>query len=294
MSTPKTVITLSVTGSASTREAHPVLPVTPKEIADSALEAHAAGAAVVHIHVRDLETSLPSMDLELYKETVKRIRGESDMIINLTTGAGARIIPDDNDPPGLGPGTTWSTPERRVEHVVALQPEICSLDVGSMSFNTRVFANSLPHVEQMAEMIRDAGVKAELEVFDIGQIEIVRHLIDQGLVLDSTPLIQLCLGIPWGIPASAKNLITMQERLPQPCQWSAFSISAHSYPIMAHTALLGGHVRIGFEDNFYLKRGEPATSNADFIRKAVQLLEALDREAATSAEARDLLELPSR
>ena len=292
MSNDKTVITVSVTGSTGDRTQHPVLPCSPREIADSALEAHAAGAASVHVHVRDPETALLSMEFSLYEEAVKRIRGESDMIINLTTGAGARIVPDDGDPPGLGPGTTWSSPERRVEHVVKLKPEICSLDVGSMSFATRVFANALPHVEQMAGLVKAAGVKAELEVFDLGHVEIAKHLVASGLVVGPRPIVQICLGIPWGIPATVKNLIVMQDALPDDCIWSAFSIGAKSFPMVAQSALLGGHVRMGFEDNFYLRRGEPAADNAELIRKTVSLLHALDKEVATTEEARAILGLP--
>lgn len=291
MSGEKTIITVSVTGAASDRKKHPVLPCSPREIAESALEAHAAGAAAVHVHVRDPETSLPSMEFALYEEVVERIRGDSDMIVNLTTGAGARIVPDGGDPPGLGPGTTWSAPERRVEHVVKLKPEICSLDVGSLSFSDRVFANALPHVETMAELVKSAGVKAELEVFDLGHIEIARRLIANGLVLPGRPIVQMCLGVPWGAPATAKNLIAMKEALPEDCIWSAFAVAANSFPMLAQSALLGGHVRMGFEDNFYLRRGQPAASNAELIHKAVHVLNALDKEAATVEEARAVLGL---
>ena len=165
----KIVITVAVTGSLGDKSKHPALPVSPKEIAASALEACSAGASVAHIHVRDPVTSEPSMAFELYQEVVERIREESDMVINLTTGAGARIIPDDSNPVGLGPGTTWSSPERRTEHIVKLKPELCSLDIGSMNFGPRVFANVVPHVEAMAKRIKKAGVKPELEVFDMGQ-----------------------------------------------------------------------------------------------------------------------------
>ena len=155
----KVVITVAITGAIGDKSRNPVLPVTPKEIADSALEAYAVGATVAHIHVRNPETGEPSMALELYQEVFARIRDASNMVINLTTGAGARIIPDDANPAGLGPGTTWSSPERRTEHIVKLKPELCSLDIGSMNFGPRLFANVLPHVEEMAKQIKEAGVK---------------------------------------------------------------------------------------------------------------------------------------
>jgi uncharacterized protein (DUF849 family) len=291
MSHAKTIITVSVTGASGDKTKHPVLPCTPQEIAASAVKAGAAGAAAAHIHVRNPETSAPSMEFALYEEVVKRIRGESDMMINLTTGAGARIVPDDSDPVGLGAGTTWASPERRAEHVVKLKPEICSLDVGSLSFGPRVFANARPHVERMAEMVKAAGVKAELEVFDLGHIEIARQLIDKGLVLDGAPFIQMCLGVPGGLPATSRNVLTMRDALPQGCLWAAFGLGKASFPMAAQSALLGGHVRVGFEDNFYLRRGEPAGSNADLVRKAVHILQALDKEIATADEAREILQV---
>ena len=168
MNENKIVITLAVTGSIGDKSKHPALPVTPAEIAQSALKAWSAGASVVHIHVRDPETAEPSMSFDLYEEAVQRIRESSDMLINLTTGAGARIVPDNADPMGLAPETTWSTPHKRTEHVVRLKPELCSLDVGSMNFGPRVFANPLPHIEEMAVRIKKAGVRPELEVFDLG------------------------------------------------------------------------------------------------------------------------------
>jgi len=175
----KIIITVAVTGSLGDKSKHPALPVNPEEIASSALEACAAGASVAHIHVRDPVTSEPSMDFKLYQEVVERIRQRSDMIINLTTGAGARIIPNDSNPVGLGSGTMWRSPEKRTEHVVKLKPELCSLDIGSMNFGPRVFANVVPHVEDMAKRIKEAGVKPELEVFDMGHIEIGRSLLEK-------------------------------------------------------------------------------------------------------------------
>jgi uncharacterized protein (DUF849 family) len=286
----KTIITLAVTGSIGDRSKHPALPVTPKEIAKSALEACEAGASVVHIHVRDPETAEPSMSFGLYEEAVQRIREASDMLINLTTGAGARIVPDDADPMGLAPGTTWSTPEKRTEHVVRLRPELCSLDVGSMNFGLRVFANALPHIEDMAARVKAAGVRPELEVFDMGHLEIARHLIDHGLV-KGCPIFQLCLGIQWGMTATPKHMLQMREALPPDAIWGGFGVGPASFPMVAQSALLGGNVRVGFEDNFYLRPGVPAKSNAQLVEKTVAILKALDKSPASPAQAREMLRL---
>jgi len=286
----KVVVTVAVTGSIGSRSGHPYLPITPEEIANSAVDACSAGASVAHIHVRDPVTGEPSMAFELYQEVFERIRGASDMVINLTTGAGARIIPDDLNPVGLDSGTTWSSPERRTEHIVKLKPELCSLDIGSMNFGPRLFANIMPHVEEMARRIKDAGVKPELEVFDMGHIAIGCRLLEKGLV-DSPPIFQLCLGIQWGIPATTKNMLTMSEALPPDAIWAGFGIGPASFPMVAQSALLGGNVRVGFEDNFYLSRGNPAKINAQLVEKAVDMLRALDREPASPQEAREILAL---
>ncbi len=290
MNEKKVVLTVSVTGSIGDREGNPSLPVTPKEIAESALEAYQAGASVAHIHVRDVETGRPSMEFGLYKEVVQRIRDHSDMILNLTTGAGARFIPDDNDPVGMGPGSTLSRPERRIEHVLRLAPEICSLDVGSMNFGPHVFVNYLSHVEWMAEQIRDAGVKPELEVFDMGHIEIANHLLRTGRVA-RPPLFQLCLGTRWGIPATAQNMVMMRNALPSDAIWAGFGIGATSFQMLAQSLILGGNLRIGFEDTLYVSRGELATSNRQLVEKSVSIMRLLGKEPSTAGEARDLLHL---
>jgi len=290
MKNGKVVITVAVTGSIGDKSKHQALPVTPKEITDSAVEACSAGASVVHVHVRDPETAEPSMEFELYQEVVERIRNVSDMVINLTTGAGARIVPDDSNPVGLSPETTWRSPEKRTEHVVKLKPELCSLDVGSMNFGPRVFANTLDHVEEMARQIKAAGVKPELEVFDMGHIEIGKNLLKKGLV-ESPPIFQLCLGISWGIPANTKTMLFMKESIPPDAIWAGFGVGPTSFAMVAQSALLGGNVRVGFEDNFYLGRSTPAESNAQLVEKAVSILKSLDKEPASPQEAREILHL---
>jgi len=290
MNDNKVIITVAVTGAMGDKSKHPTMPVSPKEIAESALEAHSAGASVAHIHVRDPETSEPSMAFELYQEVVERIRDSSDILISLTTGAGARIVPDNSDPVGMGPGTTWRSPEKRTEHVVRLKPELCSIDVGSMNFGSRVFANAMPHVQDIASQVKAAGVKPELEVFDLGHIEIAKSLLEKGLV-ESPPFFQLCLGIPWGIPGNSKSMLLMKENLPSNAIWAAFGIGPASFPMVAQSILLGGHVRVGFEDNFYISHGIPAESNAHLVEKAVSILKVLDKQPASPIEAKEILGL---
>lgn len=293
MGEKKVVVTVSVTGSIGDRSENPALPVTPKEIAESALEAWKAGASVVHVHVRDTETGKPSMDFRLYEEVFKRIRDQSDMIINLTTGPGARFIPGDSDPVGVGPGSNLCSPTKRVEHVLRLRPELCSLDVGSMNFGPFVFVNAQPHIEWMAEQIRDAGVKPELEVFDIGHIEIANHLIRTGRVI-GPPIFQLCMGIRWGIPATPENMVAMKQALPPDAVWAGFGGGPTTFRMVAQSVLLGGNVRIGFEDTFYLEKGRKAKSNRELVEKAVAIVGLLGKEPASVKETKTLLGLSQK
>ena len=230
------------------------------------------------------------METALYEETVRRIRDQSDIILNLTTGAGARFIPAEDDPSHPGPGTTLSLPQRRIAHVLAHKPEICSLDVGSMDFGPHLFVNFLPHVEWMAEQISAAGVKPELEVFDMGHIEKAKHLIRTGRI-KSPPLFQLCTGIRWGIPATPESMIAMKGLLPDDALWTGFGIGATSFPMVAVTAVLGGNVRVGFEDSLYIEKGKLAASNRQLVEKAVAILRLLGKEPASPDEARRLLKL---
>ena len=285
----KVVVTVSITGSFGDRSV-PGLPITPKEIAESALQAHEAGAAVAHIHVRDVETGKPSMELELYEEVVQRIRERSNVILNLSTGAGARFIPTDKDPISMAPGSTLCTPKKRVEHVIRLKPEICSLDVGSMNFGPHVFVNYLPHVEWMADHIEEAGVKPELEVFDLGHVEIANHLLRTGRVR-RPPLFQLCMGVNWGIPATSHHMVMMKQALPPDAIWAGFGIGETAFQMLAQSVLLGGNVRIGMEDTLYLEKGRHAKGNKELVEKAVAIVRVLGKEPATPEEARDLLKL---
>lgn len=283
----KVIITCAVTGSIPTREKHPKLPVNPAEIAKSALEAHRAGAAICHIHVRDPETGLPSMKYELYEEVFHRIREGCDMLINLTTGAGGRISVDKH---GQCDVSRFRTPEERVAHVVKLKPELCSLDVGTLNFGDFIFANPLANVEVMAGEIQKAGVKPELEVFDMGHISIAKHLIAKGLV-DPPPLFQLCMGISWGIPATVRNFVAMHENLPEGAVFAGFGIGATEYPMVTQCVLLGGHLRVGMEDNLYISKGVLADSNAELVEKAAEIARLLGKEIASVEETRQILGL---
>ena len=287
----KVMIACAVTGSADTPGRNPAVPVTPAQIAASAIDAAKAGAAIVHIHVRDPQTTRPSMDGALYREVVERIRASgTDVLINLTTGPGARFIPGVDDPLKPAPGSTLSLPAERVRHVVELAPEICSLDMGSMNMGGQVFINTPAHLEAMAVAIRDAGVTPELEVFEAGHLMLARRLIETGHV-KPPGLFQICLGISWGQPATSEAVAYMRGLLPPDCGWFACGISLYQFPMAAQTVLLGGHVRVGLEDNLYLEKGKLTPSNAALVVKAAKIIEILGDHVATPAQARQMLGL---
>lgn len=287
------IVTCALTGGAPLSDKNPAVPVTPEEIARSAVDAARAGAAIAHIHVREPGTGKPSMRFELYEETCARIRDSGvDLIINLTTGPGARFIPDETNPRSGGPGTTLATGEERVAHIRRLKPELCSLDVGSMNFGEHVFVNTPNHLRAMAQAIRDTETKPEMEVFELGHVRLARHLVDSNLIAPP-PLFQLCLGIPWGAPATPETMIAMRDQLPKDCVWAGFGIGAMQFPMVAQAVLLGGHVRVGLEDNFYLRRGEPAPSNAALVAKAIEIIDRLGGRPASVHEARHILRLPN-
>jgi uncharacterized protein (DUF849 family) len=288
----RTILTCAVTGSLVTREQNPALPVAPLEIATAALEAAEAGAAIVHIHVRDPKTARPSMELEHYREVVTRIRRvRRDLVINLTTGPGGRFAPGDDDPSLAGPGTTLVRPERRVEHVAALRPDICSLDLNTMFFGSAVVINTPRNIRIMAEVIRKAGVMPELEVFDSGDIQLAHQLLREG-VLATPALFQIVLGVRYGFTATPETLAYAQRLLPPACPWAAFGIGRMAFPMVAQAFLLGGHVRVGLEDNVYLEKGVLAPSNAALVTKAAEIVRLLGGTLATPDEARAILGLP--
>jgi uncharacterized protein (DUF849 family) len=287
----KVMISCAVTGSADTPGRNPAVPVTPAQIAQSALDAAKAGAAIVHIHVRNPETTRPSMNPAHYREVVERIRGSgSDVIINLTTGPGARFAPGADDPLKPGPGTTMKSAAERVQHIVELKPEICSLDMGSMNMGPYVFVNTPGYLEAMAVAIRDAGVLPELEVFEAGHLLLAKRLIETGHI-KPPGMFQLCLGVAWAQPATAEAMSYMRSLLPAESPWFAFGVSMHQFPMVAQAVLLGGHPRVGLEDNLYLEKGKLAPSNAALVEKAAKIIDILGDHVATPADARQILGL---
>ena len=285
------IITCAVTGSAPTRDKNPAVPVTPAEIARSALDAAAAGAAMVHIHVRDPETGGSSGDLALYREVCDLIEASgSDVIVNISTGFGGFFSPGAENPL-VGSGNLMA-PLPRVAHVIDLAPEVCSLDVGTANFGERVFMNTVPHLREMSAAIRDAGVKPEIEVFEAGHILFARHLIEQGL-LAAPPHFQLCLGVSWCMPATRAAIDFMVGLLPADATWSVFGVGRAQFPMVREGVRAGGHIRVGLEDNLYLEPGVLAPSNAALVERAAAIIHEEGRRVATPADARALLSLPS-
>jgi uncharacterized protein (DUF849 family) len=286
------IVTCAITGGGDTVGKHPAIPVTPEQIATSALEAAEAGAAIVHIHVRNPQTGKPSTEFDLYREVTERIRAaNSDVIINLTTGPGARFIPSNENPAVGGAGTNMMTPAARVRHVEKLRPEICSLDIATMNFGEFAFVNTPEYIRTMALAIAAAGVLPELEVFDVGHLRLTLHLLEAGAIKPPV-LFQICLGVPWGAPATSEMMLFMRGLLPKDCVWTGFGIGSQQFPMVAQAILLGGHVRVGLEDNLYLERGVLTPSNAALVEKAVKIVTALDAVPASPADARHILGLP--
>jgi uncharacterized protein (DUF849 family) len=287
----KVVITCALTGNLTKPEQSPHLPITPQQIADSALAAAQAGAAVVHVHVRDATTGRPSMDLDLYRETFDRIRvGAPDLIINLTTGPGGRFVPSADDPKVAGPGTTLMKPELRVEHIAALRPDIATLDLNTMNSGAEVVINTPRNVRRMAGLIRAAGALPEVELFDSGDCHLARDLFVDG-TLAAPGLFSLVLGVKYGFNATPETMIYARGLLPEGAVWTGFGIGRAEFPMAAQAWLLGGHVRVGMEDNLYLAKGVLAESNAALVARAVEILRGLGAAPATPAEARAALGL---
>ena len=284
------IITCAITGGGDTVSRSDKVPVTPEQIATAAIDAGKAGAAICHIHVRDPETGAPSMRQDLYAEVADRIRdSDSTIVINLTTGPGAGFTPSADDPSRTAVPGSFRTPGERVRHVEELLPEVCSLDVATMNFGERAFVNVPEHLQEMARRIRAAGVKPELEVFDAGHLRLARRMVDDGLI-DSPPMFQLCMGIPWGAPAAAETVTYLRSMLPDGALWAGFGISRLQMPMVAEVVNQGGHVRVGLEDNLYLERGVLAT-NAELVEKAAGIISMLGCRVAKSDEARSMLGL---
>ena len=289
------IVTCAVTGAGDTVGKHPAVPVTPQQIADAAIEAARAGAAVAHIHVRDPKTGKGSRDPRLYREVVERIRASSvDVIINLTAGMGGDFELGEKDPKIAGPNTDLVGPLERLIHVEELLPEICTLDCGTLNFGdgNLIYISTPTYLREGAKRIRELGVKPELEVFDTGHLWFAKQLLKEGLLVDP-PMFQFCLGIPWGAPADTVSMKAMKDHLPPNAIWAGFGIGRMQMPMVAQAVLLGGHVRVGLEDNLYLDKGVFA-SNGQLVERAIKIIELMGARAVSPAEARRKLGLKAR
>jgi len=288
-------ITCAVTGSGETTAKSDKVPVTPQQIAESAIEAAKAGAAVVHIHVRDPRTGRGSRDTELYAEVVDRIRSsDTDVVINLTAGMGGDLVlgGDENVFPLNEEGTDMAGATERLDHVTRLRPEICTLDCGTMNFASGgdyIMTNTPSVLRKMAKVVQQLGVRPELEVFDTGHLVMVKDLIKEGL-LDDPIMIQLCMGIAYGAPDDPNTFMALVNQLPNDCVFSAFSISRMQLPFVAQAVLAGGNVRVGLEDNLYLDRGQLAT-NGQLVERARKILENMNVSVMGPADVRAKLKL---
>ncbi|MFI7869694.1 MULTISPECIES: 3-keto-5-aminohexanoate cleavage protein [Streptomyces] len=290
--TENVIITCALTGAGDTVRKSPHVPVTPEQIARNAVEAAAAGAAVVHIHVRDPETGDPSRDPKLYREVVERVKETgTDVVINLTAGMGGDLVVDPDDPLTHLPGTDLVGGLDRLPHVEDLLPDICTLDCGSLNFGdgSNLYVSTPDMLRAGARRIQELGVRPELEIFDTGQLWFAKQLLAEGL-LDDPTVFQLCMGIPWGAPADPGVLQSMVNMLPDSARWASFALGRMQMPWVAQSILLGGHVRVGLEDNLYLGKGNKAT-NAQLVERAVSITESIGARVATPDEARELLGL---
>ena len=287
-------ITCAVTGSGNTVGKHPDIPITPEQISTAAIDAAKAGAAIVHIHVRDPQSGAPSRDPKLFAEVVSRIRdSDTDVVINTTAGMGGDMVfgVGENPLPLDAEGTDMAGPLERLAHVEELLPEICTLDCGTMNFaeSNYVMTNTPGMLKTMAKRVQELGVRPELEVFDTGHLVFVKEMIRDGL-LDDPIMIQLCMGIPYGAPDDPTTLLAMVNQLPAGAVFSAFSIGRNELPFVAMAVLAGGNVRVGLEDNLYLEKGVFA-SNAQLVERAATILSALNVTIMNPDEVRKKLAL---
>jgi uncharacterized protein (DUF849 family) len=287
----KTFLTCAITGNITKPEQSPYLPITPQQIADSALEAAEAGAAVAHIHVRDPATGRPSMEIDLYRDVMDRVRAKNrDLIINLTTGPGGRFVPSEHDPKIAGPGTTLTLPEKRVEHIELLRPDICTLDLNTMNSGGEVVINTPRNVRKMAAIMRAARVLPEIELFDSGDCHLARDMFADGS-LEGPGLFSLVLGVKYGFNPSPETMMYARGLLPEGAIWSGFGLGRTEFPMVAQAWLLGGHVRVGMEDNLYMSKGVLAKTNAELVTHAIGILKMLGANIASAKDAREMLKL---
>jgi len=288
------IITCAVTGNLTTPEQTPYLPITPEQIADACLGAANAGASIVHIHVRDPLTGQPSMLLDHYVDVVQRIRARNpELILNITTGPGGRFVPSKDDPKVAAEGTTLMMPEKRVEHIAALRPDICTLDLNTMNSGREVVINTPGNVRRMAKVITEVGVKPEIELFDSGDIALMHDLLADG-TLQGPMLCSFVMGVRYGFQPAPETVLYARDLLPHDSEFTAIGIGKAAFTTVAQSYLAGGHVRVGQEDSVYLSRGRLATSNAEMVAKARRIVEDLGGTIATVKEARRIVGLPMR
>ncbi|MDG1457223.1 MAG: 3-keto-5-aminohexanoate cleavage protein [Pseudoprimorskyibacter sp.] len=289
-------ITAAITGSGGTQNRSPHVPRSPKQIAESAIAAAKAGAAVVHCHVRDPETGVPSRRLQYYREVTDRVRGaDVDVVLNLTAGMGGDMVFGGVEKPlPTAAGTDMIGASERVAHIAECLPEICTLDCGTMNFAEAdyVMTNTPGTLQAMGRMMTELGVKPEIEAFDTGHLWYAKQLVTDG-ILKSPALVQLCMGVPWGAPDDLNTFMAMVNNVPQDWTFSAFGLGRHQMPYVAASVLAGGHVRVGLEDNLWLEKGVLAT-NAQLVEKACGIIEGLGARVIGPQEVRDKLGLIKR
>ncbi len=284
------IITCALTGTGDTVGKNPNVPVTPEQIAASAVKACDAGAAIAHIHVRDPQTGQFSHELELYKEASRLIRDcGRDIILNISAGMGADFIPDNDNPAVGGPGTFSLTIHERVHHIETIKPDITTLDCGSMNYSGSAYVATMDQLRETSRRLQATGVRVEAEVFELGHIWQAKQLMAEGL-LDKDSVFNLCMGVPYAAEATTLNVITMRDALPAGALFGGFSVGNMQLPMVAQMVLAGGNVRVGLEDNIWLKKGVPAT-NEQLVEAARNIIETMGARVLTVEEARKKLKL---
>ncbi len=289
------MITCALTGAGDTVGKSEHVPVTPEQIAESGIAAARAGATIVHVHVRDPETGKGSRDVKLYAEAVQRIRDSGvDVIINTTAGMGGDLYLDPQQPTSFVDGTDLVNGVERLAHVGEVMPDICTLDCGSLNFGegSLVYVSTPDILRDGAKRIQELGVRVEMEIFDTGHLWFANQLVEEGLI-DAPPMYQLCMDIPYGAPADPSLLAAMVNKLPEGAVWTSFALGRMQMPWVAQSVLLGGHVRVGLEDNLYLSKGVLAT-NAQLVERARTIIEAMGAGVATPDQGREILNLKPR
>ncbi len=287
----KVFITCAVTGSSPVPD-HPDFPISCERVAQEALDAAEAGASIIHLHVRHANGQ-PSQELEHYRKAVGLIREKNnEVILNVTTGPGCTWMQSEEDPAVCGPGTLMFTAERRLEHILDLKPEMCTLDICTMNLWGGVAINLDPMITRMGHMIQDAGVLPEIECFEAGDFVFADDLMAKGALPGNAPY-SFVLGTKYGLPATPEAMMYSKNQIPRGARWTGFGVSRHSYPMAAQAVLLGGNVRVGFEDTIYLRHGRKANNNAELVRWGAELIEHLGADVASPGETRALLGLPT-